>query len=294
MKTANLKLKIVFFATPDFVLPVLKTLKQNHEIVGIVTTPDTLQGHKKILTPTPVKKYAQENIQQAKIFTPGKLTTEFSEKIKSLKPDLFVVGAYGKIIPQELLKIPPLGAINIHPSLLPKYRGPSPIQATILHGDTTGGVSLIQMDAEVDHGPLLAQEKLTITPQDNFVSLHQRMFAKAAEMLISTIEKIINKTITPQDQDHTKATFCPHITKKDGYFSLADPPEPEILNRMLRAYYPWPTAWTYFKTNKGEEKILKFLPDKKVQPEGKKPMSHKEFFNGYPQMEETLKKLFGN
>lgn len=287
------KLRIVFFGTPDFVLPVLNVLHEHHTIVGVVTTPDTVQGRKKVLTPTPVKEYALNNIPDAQIFTPERLSREVTEQIKNLEPELFIVAAYGKIIPQELLDIPTFGSINVHPSLLPIYRGPSPIQTALLNGDDISGVTLLLMDSEVDHGPILAQEEITINPNDTFASLHVTMFEKAAEMLIPTIQGFINKTLIPREQDHEKAVFCEHITKESGYFDLQSPPSPDVLDRMIRAYYPWPTAWTRFRTNKGEEKILKLLPEGKVQPEGKNPMPLKDFLNGHPEMNNVMKKLLG-
>lgn len=287
-------LQIIFFGTPHFVLPVLTAVQKNFSVVGVVTTPDTYQGRRKMLTPSPVKQFILDQKLNLPIFTPEKMTAVTVEELRKLKPDLFVVAAYGKIIPQSLLDIPTFGSINVHPSLLPKYRGPSPIQTTILNGDKNSGITLILMDRDVDHGPILSQEKVPIVSTDNFATLHVSMFEKAAKMLIPTILNFVNKKIQPVEQDHDKATFCEHITRESGYFDLGNPPSPEHLNAMIRAYYPWPTAWTRFKNKNGENKIIKFFPENRIQLEGKNPTSLKDFFNGHPEMKDILERLLRN
>lgn len=283
-------MKIVFFGTPDFVIPVLTTLIGHYDVVGVVTAPDTMQGRKKVLTPSPVKQYAVDN-DIAAIFTLQQFNGAM-EQLQALNPDLFVVAAYGKIIPGEILAIPRFGALNIHPSLLPKYRGPSPIQSVLLQGEKETGVSLIKMDEKMDHGPLLVQETVPLSPDDTFATLHVSLFQKATEMLIPTIEGYVNGTIVPEPQNDEDATYCKRITKEDGYFAIENPPAPEILDRMIRAYYPWPTAWTRVRIKNQEVRIMKLLPGDFVQLEGKKPVKVKELLNGYPEMKETLDKLF--
>jgi methionyl-tRNA formyltransferase len=285
-------MKIVFFGTPDFVIPVLATLIKQYDVVGVVTAPDTIQGRKKILTPSPVKRSAQEKSIRT-ILTPQQWNNETIEQLQQLSPDLCVVAAYGKIIPKAILDIPRFGAINIHPSLLPQYRGPSPIQTALLNGDPESGVTIIQMDEKMDHGPILAQKKIPLTPADTFASLHHSMFQEAADLLPEVIEGISSGTITPVPQDDTKATYCRMITKEDGYFDLQNPPSPETLDRMTRAYYPWPTAWTKWQMTNGTWHIVKFLPEEMIQLEGGKPMKIKELLNGHPEMSETMNRLLG-
>ena len=303
-------MKIVFFGTPSFVIPILKTLAEHFTVVGVVTAPDAIVGRRKILTPSAVKTFVQNNniptLQFEKLIN-GKSMENEKWKMKNLNPDLFVVAAYGKIIPKHILNIPHLGAINIHPSLLPKYRGPSPIQAAILNGDNETGITFIQMDEELDHGPIISQEVVPLKGDETSDALHQKLFQKAAGMLPATIQQISNKIITPTPQDESKVVYCKKITKQDGYFDIENPPSKEILDRMIRAYYPWPTAWTQWKMENsprasgdarrgeagGKWKILKFLPEKKIQIEGGKPMSVKDFLNGYPQCREKLTWLLG-
>ncbi len=285
-----MKARVVFFGTPEFVIPILKSLHSNFDLVGVVTAPDTIKGRKRLITPSPVKNYCLENAISP-IFTPERLDQTIAEKLSALRPDLFVTAAYGKILPKTILDIPKYGALNVHPSLLPKYRGPSPIQSAILNGDKNTGISIIKMDDKMDHGPILKQWIFPIMEKDTSESLHKNMFADAAEKLPSIIEDYLQGLLLPKPQDDNQATYCPLITKKSGYFSLENPPTPEVLDRMIRAYYPWPTAWTTLKI-KDKEVRIKFLPENKLQVEGGKPLTFKEFFNGYSELKTTIQKLF--
>lgn len=191
--------------------------------------------------------------------------------------DLGVVAAYGRILTKEELDIPKYGFINIHPSLLPKYRGPSPIQQAILNGDKISGITIIKMDEEVDHGPILYQEQIELSDDDNFQTLSKKMFLRAAEILPKIIKDFVSGKITPHRQNKTMVLFCPKLTRESGYFDISSPPSPEKLDRMIRAYYPWPGVWIRWNN-----KIVKFLPEGLIQMEGKKPISLKDFLNGYP------------
>lgn len=191
--------------------------------------------------------------------------------------DLTVVAAYGKILTPKELNTPKYGAINVHPSLLPKYRGPSPIQAAILNGDKVSGITIIKMDEEVDHGPILYQETLELSDSDTFDSLSKKMFLRAAEILPQVIEDFIQEKIKPRVQDHAIATHCNLLTRESGYFDINNPPFPEKLDRMIRAYYPWPGTWTRWNG-----KIVKLHPGGVIQMEGKKAIPLKDFLNGYP------------
>lgn len=191
--------------------------------------------------------------------------------------DLAVVAAFGKILTSEELNAPKYGAINIHPSLLPKYRGPSPIQAAILNGDKVSGITIIKMDEEMDHGPILYQDSLELSDNDNFDTLSKKMFQHSAEILPRVIEDFLKGKLQPKEQSHPETTFCKLLTKESGYFDISNPPPPEQLDRMIRAYYPWPGVWT-----KWNGKIVKFLPEKMMQMESKKAISLQDFLNGYP------------
>lgn len=196
--------------------------------------------------------------------------------------DLGVVAAYGHILTKEELNSPKFGCINVHPSLLPKYRGPSPIQTALLNGDKISGITIIKMDEEIDHGDIIYTEEISLSDSDTFDLLSKKMFLKSAEILPKIIEDFVNNKITPTPQNHSLATFTNHLTKKDGYFDIENPPSSEMLDKMIRAYYPWPSVWTRFRQGySGQAKIVKFLPGK-LQMEGKKPISFKDFLNGYP------------
>lgn len=212
-----------------------------------------------------------------------KLDQPVLEKISSLKPDFLIVEDYGLILPEHLLAIPKYAALNIHHSLLPKYRGPSPAPTAILNGDKVSGVSIIKMTEKVDAGPILAQQEYTLKENETTESLLTKLNQLGGELLIKILPDLVEGGIVPKEQDNAIASYCNRITKQDGYFEIDNPPSPEILDRMIRAYYPWPTVWTLFRQgSKGQAKIVKFLPGGKVQMEGKKPINFKDFLNGYP------------
>lgn len=189
--------------------------------------------------------------------------------------DLGIVAAYGKILTKKKLETPKFGCINVHPSLLPKYRGPSPIQQALLNGDKTSGISIIKMDEKVDHGPIIYQQSLELSSSDNFDILSKKMFLLASEILPQIINDFIQGKIELVAQNDKETTYCELLTRDSGYFDIDNPPE--NLDRMIRAYYPWPGVWT-----KWNGKIVKFLPDRKIQMEGKKVLSKNDFLNGYP------------
>lgn len=283
-------MKIIFFGTPQEVVHVLENLIKQFEITAVVTAPDQKSGRKQLLTPSPVKLAAQKlNIP---LFQPEN-NTSLASSISNLQSDLFVVAAYGKIIPDNILQIPKYGAINIHPSLLPKYRGSTPIQTALLNGDSTSGVTFIKMDKQMDHGPILHQIPFTFEHTDTFSWLMQTTFTQAAIILPHVIEYYVSGKIIPQPQDDNKASYTKMLTKEDGFIDLSTPPSKEKLDQMIRAYFPWPTAWTKIKIN-DQKKILRFLPENKLQLEGKNPVSFKDFFNGYPELKEKITKLFKN
>lgn len=303
----NKHLNVIFFGTPDYVIPILEVLNKDFNLIGVVTAPDAKVGRKGTLTASAVKQAISLKSSAISIFTPTQLSGQLVNELASLNPDLFIVASFGKIIPQAILDIPKHGAVNIHPSTLPKYRGPSPIQSQILDGVEDGGITFILMDEKMDHGPILFHEKFRFSQQDNFDTLSRSMFQKASKLISEVIIGHINSSIIPQPQDDTKATFCKMIKKDDGYFDIENLPAGrqaplfyQKLDKMIRAYYPWPTAWT-----KWENKIVKFLParnatpariaasaadwhsvaggpNQMIQMEGKNPVSLKDFLNGYP------------
>lgn len=301
-------LKVIFFGTPDFVIPVIKSLQENFNLVGIVTAPDQKIGRHQILTKTPVADFAEKN--NIPVIKPDSLDQKLITHHSSLiTADLFIVAAYGKLIPKEILEVPKFGAINIHPSLLPKYRGATPIQSAILNGDEVSGITIIKMDEELDHGPIVYQENFPLINNGTFESLSRKMFQRSAEILPEVILDYSQGILDPVSQNHAIATFCDKVIKQSGYFDINNPPSYEKLDRMIRAYHPWPNAWT-----KWNGKIVKFLPnchpkrsagyksgisipslyssqpmadqnDKGkylIQMEGKRPVPLKDFLNGYP------------
>ena len=257
---------MIFLGTPEFAIPSLAAIKDKVEMV--ITQPDKPVGRKKILTPSPIKEYALAN---------NLPVSHDLEVIKQTKPELCVVVAYGKIIPQDILDVCPF--INLHPSLLPKYRGPSPIQYTLLNGDTETAVTIMQIDAGMDTGPLLAQEKATIKPEDNYVTLSKRLAEQGAALLAKTLTNLPE----PKPQVIDKKTVTKLIKREHGEINLTDDPV-EIINK-LRAYTPWPGIFTYH--NDKRLKILKaHLADNRlvideVQLEGKKPVPYTEFTKGH-------------
>lgn len=275
--------KIVFFGTAPFVLSILEALKKTKEIelVAVVTSPDRPVGRKQILTPSVVKKWALEH--KIPVLTPERLDQKFQLEIG-------VLAAYGKIIPQEIINLFSKGILVIHPSLLPKYRGASPVQAAIINGDKETGVTIIKMDEKIDHGPIVAQFNEEIKLDDTAGTLYSRLFQKSAEVLVTILPAWVEGRIKPRNQDHSKATFTKILKKEDGYIDLEKPLSPEVFDRMVRAYHPWPNTWSYLPSRK----IIKFLPQQKIQIEGGKPMTIKDFLNGYPEAKKWLLKLFSS
>lgn len=271
--------RIVFFGTPEFAVPSLKKLSG---VVGVVTAPDKPLGRKQVLTPSPVKTTALD--LGLPVFTPATLKdTAFFETFKNLKPDLCIVVAYGKLIPQKYLDVPQLGFVNVHPSLLPAYRGPSPIQSAILDGCASTGVSIMLLDAEIDHGPVLAQESYTI-PTDAYFPQVEHDLAKLGASLLKTT---LDKQFEPQEQDHANATFTKKFTREDGKIDWSQPAI-TIYNR-IRALAGNPGTWTV--VNGKTLNILRaHIADNKVAPdlvqlEGGKPMDWDAFLRGHPNLD---------
>jgi len=241
-------MKIIFFGSTDFSLPLLEKLAENFEIGAVVTETDKLAGRGNKLTISPIKLFALD--KKLEIFQPDKVKNnfEFLETIKNLAPDLIVVAAYGKILPKELLEIPKLGCLNIHPSLLPKYRGASPIQTALLNGDAETGVTFMLMDAGMDSGALLFQRKEKVNASDDYNSLSTRLSLISADLISKVITDYSAKKITPQPQIDADATFCKMIAKEDGKIDWTK--SAEEINNQIRAFIRWPGSFTSFNGKK--------------------------------------------
>lgn len=246
------KIRVVFMGTPEFSLPGLSALINNptFEIVGVYTRTDKPVGRKQIITPPPVKILAQKN--NIPIFQPEKIKPE-ADKIKSLEPDLIVVIAYGKIIPQEILDIPTYGCINVHASLLPKYRGAACLNAPIINGDQETGVTIMQMEAGLDTGPILRQEKVSLTNKTILKEVHDQLAQLGAEILPQTLIDWVAGKITPQKQDDSQASYVSTLKKEDGRLDWSK--TATELERRIRGLNPWPGTFTYDKNGK----IIKIL-----------------------------------
>jgi len=213
--SSNKKIRVIFMGTPDFALPGLQSLISSSyfEIAGVFTQPDKPVGRHQTLTFPSVKKLALEN--NLKIFQPLKLKQEM-ETIKNLKPDLIVVIAYGKIISQEILDIPSIACINVHASLLPKYRGAACLNAPILNGDKETGITIMKMEAGLDTGPILRQAKIQLKGQETLENVHDKLSKLGAEILIPTLHDFIDGKIKEQIQNETFATYIKTLNKEDG------------------------------------------------------------------------------
>ncbi len=237
-----LKSTIVFFGTPSFALPSLEALSAaGMPVTAVVTQPDSPAGRGRVRRISPVKQWA--TARGIPVFQPpGLRRPEDRVFLENLAPDLFVVVAYGKILPKEVLALPRYGALNVHASLLPRYRGPSPIPAAILAGDAETGVTIMLLDEEMDTGPILAKTRVTIGPDDTTVSLTRTLADMGACLLVPTLRQWVAGDIAPQPQDTSQASVCALLSKEDGRIAWSHPAE--VIERMVRAYAPWPTAWT--------------------------------------------------
>ncbi|OHA00650.1 MAG: methionyl-tRNA formyltransferase [Candidatus Sungbacteria bacterium RIFCSPHIGHO2_02_FULL_47_11] len=243
--------RIIFLGTPDFALPPLDTLINNgYNVVAVVTNPDELVGRKQILTPPPIKFFAGK--YKIPVYQPVNLKIK-NWKLKIPESDLYIVAAYGKIIPREILEIPKHGVLNVHPSLLPRWRGPSPIQYALLNGDTKTGVTIIQMDELMDHGPVLMQRELSIS-KITYLQLHDELARLGATLLLETLPQWLNGKIKPTPQDDSQATYSKILTKESGRIDWSR--TAEEIERKVRAFSPWPGAWTLWPTNKKIDRIL--------------------------------------
>ncbi len=275
------KINFVFFGTPDVAAETLEILKKAGHIPSlIVTAPDRPAGRNLVLTPPPVKIWSKEN--NIPFLQPEKLDADFISEIRKNNFDICIVTAYGKIMPEDLINAPRLGSLNIHYSLLPKYRGASPVESAILHGDRETGVSIQKMIYKMDAGDIIAEEKITIGTDETTPELRKRLITLGGQLLVRTLPDYITGKLAPQKQDENLATHCGKIKKEDGLI-VPDVGRPEELYNKFRAYYAWPRI--YFI--KDDKRIIitdaaledgKFII-KKVIPEGKKEMDYSVFIS---------------
>lgn len=235
---------MVFMGTPEFAVPVLEALVGRYEVVAVVTQPDRAAGRGRKVKFSPVKKTALAH-DLPLLQPPSLRRPEVAAELRELAPEVIVVAAFGQILPSEVLAIPPHGCLNVHASLLPRYRGAAPIAAAILAGEEQTGVTLMLMDEGMDTGPILAQAECTIEPQDTTGSLSVKLAHLGAELLVETLPRWLNGQITPQPQDDSLATYCRVITKKDGLLDWSLPAA--ALWLRVRAYHPWPGTHTYWR-----------------------------------------------
>src|SRR5437899_6963997 len=299
-------MNLVFCGTPRFAVPTVKKLVEGGFAVRLlVTQPDKPRGRGLELAPSAVKECALELglsiVQPEKI----KNNEEFRNQLAALKPAAIVVVGYGRIIPQWMIDLPPLGNINLHASLLPKYRGAAPIQWAIASGETVTGVTTMRIDAGLDTGDILLQKEISIAPEDTTETLAPRMAAVGAELMVETLHGLKGGTIRPQPQDDSTATLVPLLKKEDGRIDFHRP-APEIVNR-IRGFQPWPGAYTTFRGKnlhiwtarqdgrhlkegelavEGERLIVgcglgSALELLELQSEGKKRMAARDFVHGY-------------
>jgi len=230
---------IVFFGTSEFAAPSLRALASDSrfKINAVVTQPDRPVGRHAVMTAPPIKDEAQR--LNLPILQPERLD---ELKAENLEADLFVVVSYGKILPQWLLDIPKNGCVNVHGSLLPRWRGASPLQSAIAAGDIMSGVTIMEMDAELDHGPVLATKEEMIRSDDTAGSLHDRLTSLGALLLPNTLHGFLDGSISPVPQDDSQATFCRTLKRDDGKLDPISK-SAEELERLVRGYYPWPGTW---------------------------------------------------
>ncbi len=306
--------RIVFFGTPGFAIPVLKNLLQGSDkVAAVVTQPDREKGRGRKVVPPPVKELALQ--QRLPLFQPEKVRDEtFQKRIEVLQPDLFVVVAYGQILPKSLLEIPGHGAVNVHASLLPKYRGAAPIPWAILNGEGVTGITTMMLDKGMDTGDILLQTEIPIDDGETSQTLHDRLALLGAQLLSETVKGMKAGSIHPIPQDHSKATYAPPLKKEDGKIDWSK--GAKEIDRQVRALNPWPGAFTEWngqllKIFKGEVReemskrksgIVSWVGSdfielgtgkgsfliREVQLEGKRRMSVREFLVGHPIMVGTV------
>jgi len=301
--------RVIFMGTPDFAVPTLQTLIDHPEfdVVGVVTRPDRPAGRGQELTPPPIKQTAER--AGIAVFQPKTLRTpEAFEQLVVWQPDVIVVVAFGQILRPNVLDLPPFGVINVHASLLPRWRGAAPIQYAIREGDQETGITIMKMDPGLDTGPILAQRTIPIAPDETGATLHDKLALLGAELLPDVLLKYLSGEIQPTPQSEHGVTTAPTLEKSAGKIDWTQPAQ--VIDRKVRAYTPWPGTFTYLGGN-----LIKIIEGKslaedpgyplpgtlvkwqgmlavqtgsglyvveKVQPAGKKAMTGQAFLAGHP------------
>ncbi|MEK7636221.1 MAG: methionyl-tRNA formyltransferase [Patescibacteria group bacterium] len=307
-------MNILFFGTSKFAVPALEALTAaGSPPAAVITLPDRPHGRGLHNAPSPVALCAKK--LELPLFQPEKLSHEESiKKLQSFHADIGIVVAYGKLIPENIIQLFPKGILNIHPSLLPEFRGPSPIHYVILEGKEKTGVTIMLVDKELDHGPVIAQEEESVFPNDTTETLSARLADHGAKLLVKTIPQLLSgssDSVAPREQNHSVATFTKLILKEDGHIQWNE--STEIIERKIRAYVPWPEAFGFvniggktlrikiirgtISTQQSREEPGKIIEQNglplvatanggiflhKLQVEGKKPISGQDLINGYP------------
>ena len=303
-------MRVIYMGTPALsVSPLDLLLEKKYQVVGVYTQPDRPAGRGRGMLTSPVKAYAEE--RGLKVLQPTSLGSYHTySEFRSLKPDVVVVAAYGKILPKRLVRFPLFGCINIHPSLLPRHRGPSPVPFTLLEGDSVAGVTLMLLDEGMDTGPIIAQKEESIFPEDTGATLSTRLFVEGARLLADNLPLYLKGSIVPRPQTESGVTYARKLTKEDGRIQWER--SAESIWRQVRAYSIWPGSYTFWRkkllkvleavslvggegVSPGEVVILQsgspvalgvatgdgILGIKRVQLEGKKAMDVGEFLQGH-------------
>lgn len=295
-------MRVAFFGTPLWAVPVLEALARHHQVVLVVTQPDKPQGRGLKPAPSPVARYAEAH--GLPVLKPSRLkgNREFLEAFKEAAPEVAVTAAYGKVLPREVLEVPPHGFLNLHPSLLPKYRGPAPVQWALIRGEEETGVSIMKTEEGLDTGPIYAQWRTKIAPEEDAVALSERLRDKGVELLLEVLEDLPHLTPTPQEGE---ASYAPLLTKEEGRVRFGESAQ-AIFNRH-RGVQPWPGS--HFLHGDRRVKVLRMRPEPgeglpgvvqavdregvvvgtgeglirllEVQPEGKRPMPAADWARGY-------------
>jgi methionyl-tRNA formyltransferase len=301
---------VVFFGTPRFAVPTLQQLLNSpHTVAGVVTQPDRPRGRGQKVTHAPVKALALDH--GLPVFQPDRLKRpEVAERLRAWQPDVAVVAAYGRIIPEHLLTVPRLGMVNVHASLLPKYRGAAPVHRAVINGDVETGVTIMRVARELDAGPMLARVTRRIAADDTSDVVEDALATLGADLLLEVLDQMASGRSCEEPQDETQATYAPRLTKEEG---LVDWSQPAVaIHNRVRGLYPWPHAYTYLHgarlillatqvaggpdgaTQRPPGAILEVTRDAitvatgdrdlailQIQPEGRRPMHARDFVLGH-------------
>lgn len=302
--------KVVFMGTPEFAVPPLRALLAHHDVIGVITQPDRPAGRGRGVTVSPVKAVALES--GVPIFQPHKIRRpEAIAELKQMIPDLYIVAAFGQILPQTVLDIPPHGSVNIHASLLPRWRGAAPIHAAVRAGDAESGVTIMKMDAGLDTGPMIRARAIPIESGETGQSLHDKLAQLGADLLIETLPGYLDGSLVPVAQPEDGVTIAPRIAKEEGRIDWNQPAI--AIERLIRAFTPWPGTFTTW--NGQIVKILSasvlsgsaqhgrvvrrdstvaigtgdgLIAPTRVQLEGRSAAAIEDFVRGYPAFVDTV------